>query len=87
MKRNESIWRKFKVVAMAVAFWLAMYGHVFAAKKAKVVEKTEGSSQSWVFPYFVVMMAVGLGMLVVCRSSRRAERAKPKQYESLNTTE
>jgi hypothetical protein len=87
MKRIESLWRKLTVVTMALAFWLAMYGHVLAAKKEKLAEKTEGSSQSWVFPYFVVMMAIGLGMLVVCRSSRRTERAKPKGYESLNTSE
>lgn len=86
MKRIESLWRKLKLVTVAAALWLAMYGHLFAAKQ-KAVEKPSESSQTWVFPYFVVLMAVGLGMLVVCRSSRRTERAKPKGYESLNTSE
>lgn len=85
MKRIESIWRKLKLATVAVAFWLAMYGHLFA--KEKKGEKPAESGPSWVFSYFVVLMAIGLGMLVVCRSSRRSERAKPKQYESLHTAE
>ena len=89
MSRIDFFWRKAKLAAMAVAMWLAVYGHALAAKKKPVPEDTSAaeSTQGWVLPYFMVLLAIGLGLLVVCRSSRRSDRAKPKQYESLSKSE
>lgn len=84
MKRMHQIWRKLKLAALVAGLWLALYGHALAAPQSKGPPvKEEPGGQAWVLPYFVVLMAVGLGMLMVCRGSRRAERAKPKQYQSL----
>jgi hypothetical protein len=35
----------------------------------------------YVLPYALVLLGVGLGLLVVCRSTRRRDRARPEQYE------
>jgi hypothetical protein len=89
MSRIEFFWRKAKLLAMAAAMWLAVYGHALAAKNKPAPADTGGAAEStkgWVLPYFIVLLAIGLGMLVVCRSSRRSERAKPKQYEGLDTS-
>jgi hypothetical protein len=93
MSRIEFFWRKAKLVAMAAAMWMAVYGHALAAGKGKkpapVADAGGGAAESthgWVLPYFILLLAVGLGMLVVCRSSRRSDRAKPKQYEGLDTS-
>ena len=84
MNRVDFIWRKVKLIAMAAAMWTAVHGQVLAAPGQRPGDdSTQGGGQSWVFPYFVVLMGVGLGMLVVCRSSRRAERARPEEYKSL----
>lgn len=82
MNRFDQIWQKIKTVALLLAFWLAMQAEVLAAPAKKTGNDSVGS-QSWVAPYALAMMAIGLGMLVVCRSTRRADRAKPKEYESL----
>ena len=87
MKRMHVIWQRLKIVAVAVALWLVLHAEVLAAPKKMEPPVKEGpGSQAWVFPYFVVLMAVGLGMLMVCLSSRRADRAKPRQYGSVVET-
>ena len=83
MNRLYLIWQKVKNLALFLAFWLAMQAEILAAPAKKAVAAGGESSQSWVAPYALAMLAIGLGMLVVCRSSRRSDRAKPKEYQSL----
>lgn len=83
MKRLNLIWQRLTTLALFLAFSLAMHADAWAQAAAKDTESSGGSSQSWVLPYALVMLAVGLGMLVVCRSSRRSDRAKPKEYQSV----
>ena len=89
MNRMHSIWRTVKVLGLAAAVWVAVHGHALAGPGPKVPQApTSGeSSHSWVFPYFLVIMGIGVGMIMVCRSSRRSERAKPKQYEGVGAAE
>ena len=35
--------------------------------------------------YGLVILGIGLGMLLVCRSSNRRDRARPEQYEETRT--
>ena len=37
---------------------------------------------TYVMAYFLVIFGVALGMLFVCRSSNRRERARPEQFEA-----
>ncbi|MEA1952642.1 MAG: hypothetical protein U9N87_14775, partial [Planctomycetota bacterium] len=62
---------------------LGMNADVWAAKPKKGEVPAGGGSQTWVAPYALVMLAIGLGMLFVVRSSRRSDRAKPKEYQSV----
>ena len=82
MNRLNLIWHKVKTVALFLAFWLALQAEILAAPAKKAAGGGE-STQPWLGPYALVIMAIGLGMVVVCRSSRRSDRAKPKEYQSL----
>jgi len=75
MNDLRAIRRTLRILAAATVCWLAVHGTVLA--------EDEGSGEgkgSWVMSYFLVLLIVGLGMLVVCRSSRRRDRAKPESY-------
>ncbi len=83
MKLLNLIWQRLMTPALFLAFSFAMNADAWAAKAKKVAANSGENSQSWVAPYALVMLAVGLGMLFVCRSSRRSDRAKPKEYQSI----
>ena len=78
MTRLRWIANKMKLAALAVACWLAVYAPVLAQAKPK--EEEEGGGGRWVMSYGLVLMGVVLGMLVVCRSSRRRERAQQEMF-------
>lgn len=61
-----------------MAAWAAFDVAAFAQSMPAGQEKPEGS---YVVPYMIVLLGVGLGMAVLCRSSSRRERATPEQYE------
>ncbi|MBN2021759.1 MAG: hypothetical protein JW809_03110 [Pirellulales bacterium] len=74
---------KARLLMVALACWLSWAAPAWAAKTNEAPKDT-GSTQvtPWVLPYALVILGIALGMLVVCRSSRRSDRAKPKAYES-----
>jgi hypothetical protein len=72
--------RKSRVALLALTGWLAVYGVAFAQVKAKQDEGPSLGSNTYVMAYLMVIFGVALGMLVVCRSSNRRERAKPEQF-------
>jgi hypothetical protein len=41
---------------------------------------SETGASVWVLPYIFLILCVALGMLVVCKSSGRRDRAKPEAY-------
>lgn len=81
MNRLRSIWRTMGPTAAACACWLAAHGTALAAEAEK-----GPSASSWVQSYGVVLLAVVLGMLGVCLSSRRRDRDKPQTYEKTKLT-
>ncbi len=59
---------------LAAACWLG------SAAEAWAQGDGAGSGASpWVMPYALVILGVGLGLLVVCKPSRRREKAKVEQ--------
>ena len=78
MRCLQLVWQRGKLAFFAMAGWLAVHGTALA-RQAK--EETEGGSGSYVAPYAIVLLGVGLGLLLVCRASRRRERARPESYD------
>jgi len=77
----KSICRALKLF-LAVCWCSAALHATALAQAAK--EEAGDKKGSWVFSYALVLLGIGLGMLVVLRSSRRRERAKPQQYAEGN---
>ncbi|MEE8452520.1 MAG: hypothetical protein V3R99_11420 [Thermoguttaceae bacterium] len=75
MNDLRAICRTLRILALATVCWLAVHGTVLAQAEGAGEDKG-----SWVLSYFLVLLIIGLGMLVVCRSSRRRDRAKPETY-------
>jgi hypothetical protein len=79
MKYLRLIGRVGRIGSGAVAGWLAVAAAAFAQQPAP--KKEEISGGDYVMAYGVVILCVALGMLFVCRSSSRRDRAKPENYE------
>ncbi|HYW79332.1 MAG TPA: hypothetical protein VE890_07120 [Thermoguttaceae bacterium] len=75
MNDLRAIWQTLRTLTVAAACWLAVHGTALAQ-----ATEEKKSKESWVMSYFLILLVVGLGMLVVCRSSRRRDRAKPESY-------
>jgi len=75
----RSIWRRFKPLAVVAACWLAIYGTALAREAKQQAEEKHGVG-SWISSYALVLLAIVLGLLGVCLTSRRRERDKPETY-------
>jgi heme/copper-type cytochrome/quinol oxidase subunit 2 len=82
MRYLRQIWRGARTASLVLAGWLAVHGAALAqgAPPAKPAAPQVGSGV-YVFAYFLVILGVAFGMLAVCISSRRRDRARPEQYE------
>ena len=73
MKAHRSRFRWLAVVVLAA--WLgclAVPGAAWAQKKKNAgVPQAGPAEQSYVLPYFLVVLTLGLGLACVCRPSRR----------------
>jgi len=76
MNRLRMIYQRLTILAVAAACWLASHGIALAQPPEQVVDK----GASWFLGYALVVLGIGLGMLVVCRSSRRREEAKKEMF-------
>jgi hypothetical protein len=74
------IWRRGQIAFLALVGWLAVYGVALAQKPGEKKDEPQINSATYVFAYMIVIFGVALGMLLVCRSSNRRERAKPEQF-------
>jgi SNF family Na+-dependent transporter len=78
MRRLRPVWHVIQLVLLSMAGWMA--GEAMAlAKDASTPSGGEGGG-AWVWGYMVVILVLSLGMIVVCKSSGRRERAKPEVY-------
>lgn len=75
--------RKLNCSILAIFCWASAYGVAFAAEGGESGGGSYGASV-WVLPYALVILCIGLGMFVVCRSARRKDRAKPESYEKIS---
>ena len=80
MNPSPSCLRKLTYSLLAVCCWISTQGLALAAESSD----SGGGGVAWVLPYAFVILCIGLGMFVVCRSARRKERARPEQYEKIS---
>lgn len=59
--------------------WLAMEGLVWA-QNAAPAEGGSGGRNLYLASYFIVLLGIFLGLVVVCNPSRRRDRPKPESY-------
>lgn len=78
MKWMQRTIQSVKPALLSAASWLALDAAALAQAQQPSAEPQGGS---YVLSYFLVLLAVGLGLLVVCRASHRRDRAKPEQYD------
>jgi hypothetical protein len=93
MNRSSTHKRRLIVLALALAASIVVCGIAFAQEDEEVGGGEEvtsssggggggGGARAYVVPYFAVILCIGLGVLVVCRSARRRERPKGEKYEA-----
>jgi hypothetical protein len=82
MTAVRQIWRAGRVAVLAMLGWLGIHSAALAQAPAKNTAPPGQSINSMVYvmAYFIVILGVALGMLFVCRSSNRRERARPEQF-------
>ena len=70
-----------RIAPLTLTGWLIIHG-VAVAQGAKTNADAEQqiNSGTYVFAYFVVILATALGVLAVCLSGRRRDRVRPEQY-------
>ena len=83
MRNIERILRAGRLALLVVTGWLASHGAAVAqfVTPNKNQPGTETlNSNVWVFAYFLAILGIVAGLLAVCLSGRRRERARPEQY-------
>ena len=65
-----------KLALFAMAGWLMQGTALYAAPLAQEAEKKSDGGGSYLLPYALTMAGIVLGLLFVCRTSRRHDRAK-----------
>ena len=77
MNRIRAIWHHVLVTAVTVACWAVLHGVAWGQEEE---EAKGGGASCYVLSYMLAILCIALGLLVVCRSSRRRDRAKPEQF-------
>ena len=72
MNRLTRWWHSAGFFVSTVAVWVALPGMALAQEKG-----AESSTPPYVGPYFIVILCLALGLMVVCNPDRRKEKAKP----------
>jgi hypothetical protein len=82
MTSVRQLWRGGRIAFFALAGWLIVHGAALAQVQGqpKPIAGEGVNSMVYVMAYGLVILGIALGMLFVCRSSNRRERAKPEQF-------
>jgi hypothetical protein len=80
MTSVRQVWRAGRIAVLALLGWLTSYAAALAQPPAKPNVVPTLNSTTYLFAYFLVICGIALGMLFVCRSSNRRERARPEQF-------
>jgi apolipoprotein N-acyltransferase len=76
MKYLQTFKRRVLPCGFVACCWLGSAAQVWAQE----AERDGGRGASpWVFPYALVILAIGLGLLIICKPSGRREKAKVEQ--------
>ncbi len=83
VRRHTARWarrayRAFLVVLLVVAMLITAPSAMAQRGKKKQEVDTE-AKKSYVLPYFIVMMLVGVGVMTVCRPGSRKDRPDEKR--------
>lgn len=62
---------------LAAVYWLSQGTYAWAQESSPTVGGRGASP--WVLPYALVILGVGLGLLILCKPSKRREKAKVEQ--------
>ena len=75
MNHLRSIRRTLRTLLLGAVCWLAAHGTTLAAGESRSKDKS-----FWLWSYCLVLLGIVLGILVVCRSARRRDRAKTEMF-------
>jgi hypothetical protein len=67
------------VALVTLGAWSVLAGAAWAASKKKAVEAAP--EKSYVIPYFLVLLSMGLGIMILCRPGKRASEPFKKDAE------
>jgi hypothetical protein len=85
MSYFKRVWQAGTVAFFTLAGWWILLETALAQGR-KEIPKLHGSDKSaeggeYVLPYFIVLACVGIGLLLVCRPSKRSKESKPEGYD------
>jgi hypothetical protein len=85
MQFLNEIWRVGRLAFLAATGWFILYGTAWAqAQRGQIGKKEEAAAGPvYVIQYALVILCVGLGLFIVCRSSNRRDRARPELYDEV----
>lgn len=84
MSKLRDLSGKLKLCLLTTVCWTAMAGLVLAQEEKK---EEEGAPQPYLLPYVLVLLSIGLGMMVICRPSRRDDGIKKAALPGAITAE
>ncbi|MEN6451833.1 MAG: hypothetical protein ABFC96_15190 [Thermoguttaceae bacterium] len=82
MRYLRMFYRRLTLAPIALAAWLVSNSSILAQGLSQPAPKKDATTGTgpYVMAYMLVLLCVALGMLVVCRSSNRRDRARPEVF-------
>lgn len=77
MKYLQGFGRRVSIFLSVAVCWLTVGARAWAQQGSPTVGGRGASP--WVLPYALVILGVGLGLLILCKPSKRREKAKVEQ--------